>query len=220
VAGNMGVVPPQPGFLEGLREITRADGALLLFDEVITGFRVAMGGAQQRYGITPDMTCLGKIVGGGLSVGVYGGRAEIMEQVAPLGGIYQAGTLSGNPVAMAAGIATLEALRAPGTYQALETMGARLADGLIAAAAEAGLAAQINRVGSMLTGFFTATPVTDYATAKTADAARYGAFFRAMLERGVSLAPSQFEAAFLSLAHTTDDVEATIAAAREALASR
>jgi glutamate-1-semialdehyde 2,1-aminomutase len=218
VAGNMGVVPPQPGFLEGLREITRADGALLLFDEVITGFRVAMGGAQQRYGITPDMTCLGKIVGGGLPVGVYGGRAEIMEQVAPLGGIYQAGTLSGNPVAMAAGIATLEALRAPGTYQALETMGARLADGLIAAAAEAGLAAQINRVGSMLTGFFTATPVTDYATAKTADAARYGTFFRAMLERGVSLAPSQFEAAFLSLAHTTDDVDVTIAAAREALA--
>jgi len=219
VAGNMGVVPPQPGFLEGLREITRADGALLLFDEVITGFRVAMGGAQQRYGITPDMTCLGKIVGGGLPVGVYGGRAEIMEQVAPLGGIYQAGTLSGNPVAMAAGIATLEALRAPGTYQALETMGARLADGLIAAAAEAGLAAQINRVGSMLTGFFTATPVTDYATAKTADAARYGTFFRAMLERGVSLAPSQFEAAFLSLAHTTDDVDVTIAAAREALTS-
>jgi glutamate-1-semialdehyde 2,1-aminomutase len=219
VAGNMGVVPPQPGFLEGLREITRADGALLLFDEVITGFRVAMGGAQQRYGITPDMTCLGKIVGGGLPVGVYGGRAEIMEQVAPLGGIYQAGTLSGNPVAMAAGIATLEALRAPGTYQALETMGARLADGLITAAAEAGLAAQLNRVGSMLTGFFTATPVTDYATAKTADAARYGTFFRAMLERGVSLAPSQFEAAFLSLAHTTDDVDVTIAAAREALAS-
>jgi glutamate-1-semialdehyde 2,1-aminomutase len=219
VAGNMGVVPPQPGFLDGLREITRADGALLLFDEVITGFRVAMGGAQQRYGITPDMTCLGKIVGGGLPVGVYGGRAEIMEQVAPLGGIYQAGTLSGNPVAMAAGIATLEALRAPGTYQTLETMGARLADGLIAAAAEAGLAAQINRVGSMLTGFFTATPVTDYATAKTADAARYGTFFRAMLERGVSLAPSQFEAAFLSLAHTTDDVDVTIAAAREAMAS-
>jgi glutamate-1-semialdehyde 2,1-aminomutase len=220
VAGNMGVVPPQPGFLDGLREITRADGALLLFDEVITGFRVAMGGAQQRYGITPDMTCLGKIVGGGLPVGVYGGRAEIMEQVAPLGGIYQAGTLSGNPVAMAAGIATLEALRAPGTYQTLETMGARLADGLIAAAADAGLAAQINRVGSMLTGFFTATPVTDYATAKTADAARYGTFFRAMLERGVSLAPSQFEAAFLSLAHTTDDVDVTIAAAREAMASQ
>jgi len=219
VAGNMGVVPPQPGFLEGLREITRADGALLLFDEVITGFRVALGGAQQRYGVSPDMTCLGKIVGGGLPVGVYGGRAEIMEQVAPLGGIYQAGTLSGNPVAMAAGIATLEALRAPGTYRALETMGARLADGLIAAAAEAGLPAQINRVGSMLTGFFTATPVTDYATAKTADAARYGTFFRAMLDRGVSLAPSQFEAAFLSLAHTTDDVDVTIAAAREAMAT-
>ena len=220
VAGNMGVVPPRPGFLEGLREITRAHGALLIFDEVITGFRVALGGAQQRYGIVPDMTCLGKIVGGGLPVGVYGGRAEIMEQVAPLGGIYQAGTLSGNPVAMAAGIATLEALQAPGTYQALEATSARLAEGLAVAAARAGLAMQINRVGSMLTGFFTAMPVTDCATAKTADAARYGAFFRAMLERGVSLAPSQFEAAFLSLAHTTDDVEVTIAAAREALASR
>jgi len=220
VAGNMGVVPPRPGFLEGLREITRTHGALLVFDEVITGFRVALGGAQQRYGIVPDMTCLGKIVGGGLPVGVYGGRAEIMEQVAPLGGIYQAGTLSGNPVAMAAGIATLEALQAPGTYQALEATSARLAEGLAVAAARAGLAMQINRVGSMLTGFFTAMPVTDYATAKTADAARYGAFFRAMLERGVSLAPSQFEAAFLSLAHTTDDVEVTIAAAREALASR
>jgi len=220
VAGNMGVVPPRPGFLEGLREITRAHGALLIFDEVITGFRVAQGGAQQRYGIVPDMTCLGKIVGGGLPVGVYGGRAEIMEQVAPLGGIYQAGTLSGNPVAMAAGIATLETLQAPGTYQVLEAISARLAEGLAAAAARARLATQINRVGSMLTGFFTATPVTNYATAKTADAARYGAFFRAMLERGVSLAPSQFEAAFLSLAHTTDDVDATIVAAREALASR
>ena len=192
VAGNMGVVPPRPGFLEGLREITRAHGALLIFDEVITGFRVAQGGAQQRYGIVPDMTCLGKIVGGGLPVGVYGGRAEIMEQVAPLGGIYQAGTLSGNPVAMAAGIATLETLQAPGTYQVLEAISARLAEGLAAAAARARLATQINRVGSMLTGFFTATPVTNYATAKTADAARYGAFFRAMLERGVSLAPSQF----------------------------
>ena len=220
VAGNMGVVPPAPGFLAGLREITRRHGALLIFDEVITGFRVAWGGAQELFGITPDLTCLGKIVGGGLPVGAYGGRADIMEQVAPLGEIYQAGTLSGNPLAMAAGIATLEALQAPGTYQALEGISARLAEGLAAAMARAGLATQINRVGSMLTGFFTGTPVTDYATAKTADAARYGAFFRAMLERGVSLAPSQFEAAFLSLAHTTDDVEVTIAAAREALASR
>ena len=220
VAGNMGVVPPAPGFLAGLREITRRHGALLIFDEVITGFRVAWGGAQELFGITPDLTCLGKIVGGGLPVGAYGGRADIMEQVAPLGGIYQAGTLSGNPLAMAAGIATLEALQAPGTYQALEGISARLAEGLAAAMARAGLATQINRVGSMLTGFFTGTPVTDYATAKTADAARYGAFFRAMLERGVSLAPSQFEAAFLSLAHTTDDVDVTIAAAREALASR
>jgi glutamate-1-semialdehyde 2,1-aminomutase len=218
VPGNMGVVPPRPGFLEGLREITRAHGALLIFDEVITGFRVAWGGAQQRYGIVPDLTCLGKIVGGGLPVGVYGGRAEIMEQVAPLGGIYQAGTLSGNPLAMAAGIATLEALQAPGTYEALEATSGRLAEGLAAAAAKAGLRTQVNRVGSMLTGFFTATPVTDYATAKTADATRYGVFFRAMLERGVSLAPSQFEAAFVSLAHTPEDIDRTLAAAAEAFA--
>jgi glutamate-1-semialdehyde 2,1-aminomutase len=218
VAGNMGVVPPRPGFLEGLREITRAHGTLLIFDEVITGFRVAWGGAQQRYGIVPDLTCLGKIVGGGLPVGVYGGRAEIMEQVAPLGGIYQAGTLSGNPLAMAAGIATLEALQAPGAYEALEATSGRLAEGLSAAAARAGLRTQLNRVGSMLTGFFTATPVTDYATAKTADATRYGVYFRAMLERGVSLAPSQFEAAFVSLSHTPEDIDWTLAAAAEAFA--
>jgi glutamate-1-semialdehyde 2,1-aminomutase len=218
VPGNMGVVLPRPGFLEGLREITRAHGVLLIFDEVITGFRIARGGAQERYGIVPDLTCLGKIVGGGLPVGVYGGRTEIMERIAPLGGIYQAGTLSGNPLAMAAGIATLEALQAPGIYERLEVMGARLEEGLRAAAAAAGLATQINRAGSMLTGFFTGTPVTDYATAKTADAKRYGIFFRAMLERGVSLAPSQFEAAFVSIAHSDQDIEQTIAAAREAYA--
>ena len=217
VAGNMGVVPPAPGFLAGLREITRRHGALLIFDEVITGFRVAWGGAQELFGITPDLTCLGKIVGGGLPVGAYGGRADIMEQVAPLGGIYQAGTLSGNPLAMAAGIETLTLLRAPGVYAELETKGKRLGEGLAEAAAFCRIPAQVNRVGSLLTAFFTGSPVRDYATAKTADVRRYGVFFGAMLERGVSLAPSQFEAAFVSLAHTTEDLDATIAAAREAM---
>jgi glutamate-1-semialdehyde 2,1-aminomutase len=218
VAGNMGVVPPAPGFLAGLREITRRHGALLIFDEVITGFRVAWGGAQELFGITPDLTCLGKIVGGGLPAAAYGGRADIMEQVAPLGGIYQAGTLSGNPLAMAAGIETLTLLRAPGVYAELETKGKRLGEGLAAAAALCRIPAQVNRVGSLLTAFFTGSPVRDYATAKMADAGRYGVFFGAMLERGMSLAPSQFEAAFVSLAHTTEDLDATIAAAREAMA--
>ncbi len=216
VAGNMGVVVPRPDFLAGLREITRWHGALLIFDEVITGFRVAWGGAQERFGIRPDLTCLGKIVGGGLPVGVYGGRADIMEQVAPLGAVYQAGTLSGNPLAMAAGVETLTLLQAPGTYEALEATSARLGEGLARAAAAAGLAAQVNRVGSMLTGFFTATPVTDYVSAKTADAKRYGVFFRAMLDRGVSLVPSQFEAVFVSTAHTVGDIDQTLVAAREA----
>jgi glutamate-1-semialdehyde 2,1-aminomutase len=218
VAGNMGVVPPAPGFLQGLRDVTRRHGALLIFDEVITGLRVARGGAQELYGIAPDLTCLGKIVGGGLPVGVYGGRADIMEQVAPLGGIYQAGTLSGNPLAMAAGVETLTLLQAPGVYAELEAKGERLARGLREAAASAGVSAQVNRVGSMLTAFFATESVRDFATVKQADATRYGVFFRAMLERGVSLAPSQFEAAFVSLAHTTEDLDATIAAAREALA--
>jgi len=218
VAGNMGVVPPRPGFLEELRESTRRHGALLIFDEVITGFRVARGGAQELFGIRPDLTCLGKVVGGGLPVGVYGGRADIMEQVAPLGGIYQAGTLSGNPLAMAAGTETLTLLQAPGVYAELEAKGERLARGLADAAAARRVPAQVNRVGSMLTAFFTAGPVQDFASVKSADATRYGMFFRAMLEQGVSLAPSQFEAAFVSLAHTTEDLDATIAAAQEALA--
>jgi glutamate-1-semialdehyde 2,1-aminomutase len=217
VAGNMGVVPPAPGFLQGLRDVTRRHGALLIFDEVITGLRVARGGAQELYGIAPDLTCLGKIVGGGLPVGVYGGRTDIMEQVAPLGGIYQAGTLSGNPLAMAAGVETLTLLQAPGVYAELEAKGERLARGLREAAASAGVSAQVNRVGSMLTAFFAKESVRDFASVKQADATRYGVFFRAMLERGVSLAPSQFEAAFVSLAHTTEDLDATIAAAREAL---
>jgi glutamate-1-semialdehyde 2,1-aminomutase len=218
VAGNMGVIAPHPGFLAGLREIARRHGSLLIFDEVITGFRLAWGGAQEVFGVRPDLTCLGKIVGGGLPVGVYGGRADVMEQVAPLGGIYQAGTLSGNPLAMAAGIETLTLLQAPGFYTDLETKGKRLAEGLGQAAAAARLPVQTNRVGSMLTGFFTGLPVTDYATAMRADTQRYARFFRAMLARGVSLAPSQFEAAFVSSAHTDEDLVATLAAAREAFA--
>jgi glutamate-1-semialdehyde 2,1-aminomutase len=218
VAGNMGVIPPQEGFLSGLREITRQHGALLIFDEVITGFRIAWGGAQEVSGVQADLTCLGKIVGGGLPVGVYGGRAEIMEQVAPLGGIYQAGTLSGNPLAMAAGVQALSLLQAPGFYADLEAKGKRLAEGLAEAATASGVSVHTNRVGSMLTSFFTGVAVTDYATAKTSDTKRYGGFFRAMLDRGVSLAPSQFEAAFISAAHSTEDLHATVVAAREALA--
>jgi len=218
VAGNMGVIAPRPGFLEGLQEFSARVGALLIFDEVITGFRVALGGAQQLYGIRPDLTCLGKIVGGGLPVGIYGGRADIMETVAPVGGVYQAGTLSGNPLAMAAGIETLTLLQAAGFYSDLEAKSAGLAGALTAAAASARVPVQLNRVGSMLTGFFTGTPVTDYATAKTSDTRRYGEFFRGMLERGVSLAPSQFEAAFVSAAHSASDLDATVAAAGEAMA--
>jgi len=218
VAGNMGVVPPAPGFLAGLRRLTQTHGALLIFDEVITGFRVAYGGAQSLYGIRPDLTCLGKIIGGGLPVGAYGGRREIMEQVAPLGPMYQAGTLSGNPLAMTAGIETLKLLRQPGTYEKLELMAARLSSGLGAAAAAANVPLTQNRVGSMMTAFFTPQPVTDYASAKTSDTARYARFFRGMLERGVYLAPSQFEAAFVSLAHMDADIEATIKAAREVCA--
>jgi len=216
VAGNMGVIPPRPGFLAGLRESTLRHGALLIFDEVITGFRIAWGGAQETTGVRPDLTCLGKIVGGGLPVGVYGGRADILDQVAPLGPIYQAGTLSGNPLAMTAGIETLTLLQAPGFYADLDARGARLADGLVQAAAAVRIPVRTNRVGSMLTTFFTATPVTDYTTAKTADTRSYGAFFRALLTRGVSLAPSQFEAAFISAAHTPEDLDATVTAAREA----
>ncbi len=216
VAGNMGVVPPEPGFLEHLRQMTREHGALLIFDEVITGFRVARGGAQELYRVTPDLTCLGKIVGGGLPVGAYGGSRSIMEMIAPLGPVYQAGTLSGNPLAMAAGAATLRLLAEPGVYARLEALSARLAEGLAAAAAAAGVPYTANRVGSMLTGFFCPGPVTDYASAKRADTRKYAAFFQAMLERGVYLAPSQFEAGFVSLAHTEADIEATLTAAHEA----
>jgi glutamate-1-semialdehyde 2,1-aminomutase len=218
VAGNMGVVPPAPGFLEGLRELCTRHGAVLIFDEVITGFRVAYGGAQALYGVRPDLTCLGKIIGGGLPVGAYGGREDLMRQVAPLGGVYQAGTLSGNPLAVAAGLATIRALGRADVYARLETLGQRLADGLAAGARAAGLAVTVNRVGSMLTAFFTAGPITDYAQARRSDTARYARFFHAMRECGVYFAPSQFEAAFVSLAHTEADIDATVKSAADALA--
>jgi glutamate-1-semialdehyde 2,1-aminomutase len=215
VAANMGVVPPAVGFLEGLRELTERYRALLVFDEVVTGFRVAWGGAQGLFGIRPDLTCLGKIIGGGLPVGAYGGRREIMEQIAPLGPVYQAGTLSGNPLAMTAGIETLKLLQQPGGYQRLETAAARLAAELAAEAEKAGVPVQGNRVASAMTLFFTSGPVTDYTSARGADTARYARFFRGMLERGVYLAPSQFEAGFVSLAHSDEDIERTVAAAGE-----
>jgi glutamate-1-semialdehyde 2,1-aminomutase len=219
VAGNMGVVPPAPGFLEGLRELTERHGALLLFDEVITGFRVGFGGAQGKLGIRPDLTTLGKILGGGFPLAAYGGRREIMEQIAPVGPVYQAGTLSGNPIAVTAGLATLEALEDGQVYADLEPKAARLEAGLRVGAAEVGVPVTVNRVASMLTAFFTDGPVRDYATARRSDTGRYAAFFRAMLDRGIALAPSQFEAAFLSAAHTDADVEQTVQAARESLAA-
>ena len=213
VAGNMGVVPPQPGFLEACRDLCTRHGAVLVFDEVITGFRVAWGGAQERYSVMPDLVTLGKIIGGGLPVGAFGGRREIMETVAPLGSTYQAGTLSGNPLAMAAGAATLRALAEPGTYERLESLGARVEDGLRAAAAAAGRAVTVNRVGAMLTLFFCEGPVRSFAEAKAADTAAYAAYWRHMLERGVYLAPSQFEATMISLALTDADLDTAAAAA-------
>ncbi|MGA2284895.1 MAG: glutamate-1-semialdehyde 2,1-aminomutase [Dehalococcoidia bacterium] len=218
VAGNMGVVAPQPGFLASLREITRRDSALLLFDEVITGFRVAYGGAQSLYGVTPDLTCLGKIIGGGLPVGAYGGRRDIMKMLAPSGPVYQAGTLSGNPLAMAAGLATLRALQSPGFYERLETLSAKLVEGVGRAAEGAGVPLRLNRVGSMRTPFFVDAPVTDYESARRADTVRYARFFHGMLERGVYLAPSQFESGFMSSAHSDEEIDATIAAAKTAFA--
>ena len=216
VAGNMGCVAPRDGYLAALRDLTRRHGALLIFDEVITGFRLGLGGAQGVYGITPDLTCLGKIVGGGLPVGAYGGRAEIMDHVAPTGPVYQAGTLSGNPLAMAAGAATIDLLAAPGAHQRLETLTARLCGGLERAARAAGVRVAVNRVASLFTVFFCPGPVTDYASARTADTAAFARFFNAMLDRGFYLPPAQLEAAFVSLAHAEADIDATIAAAREA----
>jgi glutamate-1-semialdehyde 2,1-aminomutase len=219
VAGNMGVVPPAPGFLAGLRELCTRHGALLVFDEVITGFRVAWGGAQARYAVRPDLTCLGKIIGGGLPVGAYGGSRELMAHVAPLGEVYQAGTLSGNPLAVAAGLAALRALERGDAYERLEWLGARMESGIAEAARATGVPVTVNRVGSMLTAFFTDGPVTDYASAKRADTARYARFFHGMLERGVFLAPSQFEAAFVSLAHRDGDLDEAARACRLALAA-
>jgi glutamate-1-semialdehyde 2,1-aminomutase len=217
VAGNMGCVPPEPGFLQGLRSVCDQYGIILIFDEVMTGFRVAYGGAQQLYKIKPDLTCLGKVIGGGLPVGAFGGKREIMEKVAPIGPIYQAGTLSGNPLAMTAGIETLKLLARPGVYKTLEKSSADLEKGLREAAKEAGIPTTLNRVGSMFTSFFTDHKVMDFASAKTSDTARFGKFFLAMLKNGVNLAPSQFEAAFLSLAHTKADIGRTIEAARKSL---
>ena len=217
IAANMGVVPPRPGFLEGLRALTREHGAVLIFDEVMSGFRVAYGGAQELYGIPPDLTCLGKIVGGGLPLAAYGGRRKIMELVSPVGTVYQAGTLSGNPLATAAGLATLAALEDGSSYAELERRSAGLADGIDDAAERAGTPLTVARVGSMLTPFFSADPVTDYESAKRADAPAYGHFFREMIAHGVYLPPSQFEAAFVSVAHTDGEIDQTITAAREAL---
>jgi glutamate-1-semialdehyde 2,1-aminomutase len=214
VAGNMGVVPPQPDFLETARRLCTDSGALLIFDEVITGFRVAWGGAQERYGVIPDLTTLGKIIGGGLPVGAFGGRADIMETVAPLGATYQAGTLSGNPLAMAAGIATLQVLAEPGVYERLEARAVQVCQGLVEAALAAGLPTTLNRVGAMMTLFFCEGPVTGFADAERADTTLYGRFWRHMLEHGVYLAPSQFESAMVSLALTDADVALAADAAR------
>ncbi len=216
IVGNMGTVPPAKGFLQRLRKLTREHGALLIFDEVMTGFRVAPGGAQQLFNVKPDLTCLGKIIGGGLPVGAYGGNREIMKWIAPEGPVYQAGTLSGNPLAVAAGIASLKALKAAGVYRRLEKISSTLADGLAKAAQDAGIAVQINRAGSMFTVFFCSRPVIDFASARACDTERFAKFFNALLERGIYFPPSQFEAAFVSLAHTQKDVQTTIKAAREA----
>jgi glutamate-1-semialdehyde 2,1-aminomutase len=219
IAANMGVVPPAPDFLESLRRLTAENDILLIFDEVISGFRVTYGGAQTLYGITPDLTVLGKIIGGGLPVGAYGGRKEIMDLIAPLGPVYQAGTLSGNPLAVSAGIETLKQLKARGVYKKLEEKSAALAKGIGDAAKKAGVPLTQTRVGSILGAFFTSGPVVDWNTAKLSDTKRYGQFFHAMLEQGVYLAPSQFEAAFLSTAHSTSDIEYTIKAAHSAFKS-
>lgn len=213
VAGNMGTVPPQPGFLEGLRQLCTNEGIVLIFDEVMSGFRVAYGGAQALYGVTPDMTTLGKIIGGGLPVGAFGGKREIMEKLSPSGGVYQAGTLSGNPLAMTAGIETLKILQQPGFYQQLEEKSRMLADGISKAAANAGYPLYSTRVGSMFCAFFSNTPVTNWISASNCDTKAFARYFRAMLDEGIYLAPSQFETAFVSATHTEQEIETTIAAA-------
>jgi glutamate-1-semialdehyde 2,1-aminomutase len=217
VVGNMGCVPPREGYLQAVRAITERHGAVLIFDEVMTGFRVSYGGAQQLYGITPDMTCLGKIIGGGLPVGAFGGRREIMDVVAPVGPVYQAGTLSGNPLAVTAGLTTLRLLKSLNPYPQLERATAKLVEGLAEAASKAGVKTVSNRVGSMFTSFFTAEPVHDWTTASRSDRDAFGRFFHAMLDEGVYLAPSQFEAGFVSIEHTDEIIERTIHAAQQAI---
>jgi glutamate-1-semialdehyde 2,1-aminomutase len=219
VCGNMGAVGPRPGYLERLRALTEKDGAILIFDEVMTGFRLAYGGAQARFHIRPDLTCLGKVVGGGMPLAAYGGRADLMAHIAPDGPVYQAGTLSGNPLAVAAGEKTIEILRRPGTYEKLEEQSRAIADGLVGLAAGRGIPLMVNRVGSMFTGFFTGEPVHDFAAAKRSDTARFGRFFHTLLEEGVYLPPSQFEAAFVSLAHDAQAVDQTHHAFGKALAT-
>lgn len=217
IAGNMGVVPPRDGFLQGMRALCDAYGVVLIFDEVITGFRVAFGGAQELYGVTPDLTTLGKIIGGGFPVGAFGGKREIMEHLAPVGPVYQAGTLSGNPVAMVAGLATLQALSQPGVYEELERKGKHLGDGLCRAAGSAAVHVSCNRVGSMSCMFFTHLDVSNWSSASTSDTERYAAYFRGMLDRGFWLAPSQFESTFVSVAHTDEEIDAFVVAASEVL---
>ncbi len=217
VVGNMGTVPPKSGFLERLRALTEEQGTVLIFDEVITGFRIAYGGAQEVFGIRADLTTLGKVIGGGLPVGAYGGKATLMNLVAPVGPVYQAGTLSGNPLAVAAGLKTLEVLRRPGTYERLEHLGQRLAAGLLEQAKRAGVPLTVNRVGSMLTAFFNPGPITDYASAKKSDTGLFAGFFRSLLDRGVYFPPSQFETMFLSTSHSDEDIDRTIRLAGECL---
>ena len=217
VAGNMGVVPPKDGFLERLRALTEEQGTVLIFDEVITGFRVAYGGAQQLYGVRPDLTTLGKVIGGGLPVGAYGGKASLMDLVAPSGPVYQAGTLSGNPLAVAAGLKTLEILRRPGTYERLEALGKRLAEGIGTQAKQGGIPLVVNRIGSMMTAFFSRNPVTDYASAKMSDTGMFARFFSVLLDKGVYFPPSQFEAFFVSTAHTEEDIDRAVSLAGESI---
>ncbi len=216
VAGNMGLVPPVPGFLEGLRQVTATDGALLVFDEVMTGFRVHLGGAQALYGVKPDLTALGKVIGGGLPVGAYGGRRDIMQLVAPVGPMYQAGTLSGNPLAMTAGIETLKLIGQPEAWEQMDLAGSKLMEGITLAAEEMKIDISCSRVGTMFGFFFTKGPVTNWETAKVADTQRFAQFFQAMLEEGVYLAPSQFEAGFLSLVHGAEEIGDTIVAVARA----
>ncbi len=219
IAGNMGVVPPAPGFLQGLRDLCDQYGVVLIFDEVISGFRVALGGAQELYGVTPDLTTLGKIIGAGFPVGAFGGKAEIMSHLAPSGGVYQAGTLSGNPIAMAAGLVMIAELSRPGVYAELDRKGKRLADGLCRAAGNAAVHTSCNRVGSMSTMFFTHLEVSNWPTASTSNTERYGAYFRGMLDAGFTIAPSQFEACFVSMAHTDEEIDSFVEAAGTVLSS-